>query len=166
MKKSLLLLSIFCSFSTLANSKNVGDRATYTVNFQGIEAKTESVVTGLNRSTSEFNLRTTTTTQGQSEVTNEKIPTEDLMTIEAANSILDNCQFMGGRTERIQLAGKIRTTCKVEASSDSVLPLVTKSGFQLTKEAKGHVWIGRFPIHGIGKLETEEVTMTLQSMSW
>jgi hypothetical protein len=166
MKTTFLLLSLVFSLNSFSQTENVGNKAVYDVNFQGIEAVTETVVTGVDRSSSEYNLKTTTTIQGQSEVTTEKVPSEDLMTREGARGILENCQFMGGRTERIHLAGALRTTCKLEATSDSVLPLVTKSGFQLTKETSGFVWIGAFPIHGIGKLETEELTMTLKQMNW
>jgi hypothetical protein len=166
MKSIILLLSLLAVSNAFSNDKNIGDRAAYNVNFQGIQATTENIVTALNRSSEEYDVKTTTKVRGQVEVTVEKVPTEDLMTKEMANTILANCTFMGGVIETLQLAGAARRTCKIEANADSVLPLVTKSGFQLTNNTNGFIWIGAFPINGIGKLVTEEIEMTLTSMNW
>ncbi|OUR96554.1 hypothetical protein A9Q84_09400 [Halobacteriovorax marinus] len=163
---SRLILISLISTSIFAGSKNVGDFATYSMSVMGMTANQRVEIVNVNRSSAEYSLKTTTTISGQTDTNIENVPTDDIMTIENANMILANCEFMGGINETIQVMGQAKRTCKLEANSDSVFPLITKSGFHVNKNSRGFVWIGAFPVHGIAKLEMEEVTMTIQSMNW
>ena len=166
MKSIILLLSFMSISNVFSVEKNVGDRSTYVMNFQGMEVITENIVTDLNRSSDEYDVKTITKVGGQIQVTIEKVPTEDLMTKEIAVSIIDNCSFMGGVLETIHLVGAARETCKLEVNSDTVLPLLAKSGLKLTDNSNGFIWIGAFPINGIGRMITQDLDMTLTSMNW
>lgn len=166
MKSIVLLVSLIVISNVFSSEKNVGDRATFSIHFQGIQATQENIVTNLNRSSDEYDIKTTTKYRGNVEVTIETVPSEDLMTKEMANTLIANCSYMGGVVESILLAGAPRTTCKLDANADSVLPLITKSGLKLSNNSNGFIWIGAFPINGIGKLVTEEIDMTLTSMNW
>lgn len=165
MFSKFILISLISS-SVFAGAKTVGDYAVYSMNVMGMSARQKVELTNLNRNTSQYELKTTTTISGQSDTTVENVPSDDVMTIENANMILANCEFMGGLNETISVMGQMKKTCKLEANSDSVFPLISKSGVQVNKNSSGFVWIGAFPVHGIAKLEMEEVTMQIQSMNW
>ncbi|WP_127714424.1 hypothetical protein [Halobacteriovorax sp. HLS] len=165
--KNLFFISIFLlSANTFSSTKNIGDSVQYEMSFQGIKATSETTITSLNRSSEEFEVKTTTVVQGQVETTTERVPQEDIMTKETAAYMLENCKFMGGLIEQIFLINKNHTTCKLQVESDSVRPMLERSGIKLSNKTNGFVWIGAFPINGIGKLDTADVSMNLTGMSW
>ena len=166
MKNLTVVLLALISLSSFSSTKSIGDRVEFEISFQGKSASSETVITALNRSSQEYDVKTTTIVQGQTEVTIEKVPEEDIMTKETAAYMLENCQFMGGAIEQINLAGKHHSSCKLQVDADSVRPMLERSGLKITNKSNGFVWIGSFPINGIGKLETSELSMSLKSMSW
>ncbi len=171
MKMLALFALILCS-SAMANSARIGDQASLVGTMSGQQMNLITEITSYDGSADSYNLRATYTIPGQGTFNQEsQITGEELMTPEKAELMLLMCSQMGGVVEELSLSMGRFTACKLAVQDAAAAGLVEEVGLFTEimgddQILKGELWLGKFPIHGIGRMVTPEQTMTLESFRW
>ncbi len=134
MIRSLFALMALASVSAYATPR-VGDYANYDVhanhNGQNIQATLSHELLQFNSSRGQYLRQQTITFPGRSpDVTQEWVPSDDLLSDETINNIMNNCAGAGGQLQNINVPAGNFQTCALPFNTDDM---------------RGTAWIARVP---------------------
>lgn len=168
---TLLFSLLLTSYSAFAGSNRVGDESMLVGNFSGQQVILKSQITKHVAAEGKFLVKNITTVPGQGTFTEDTLVTEDeIMTPEKAELIIVMCPQVGGVVEELTLSMGRFTTCKISvqdamaAALIDTTPLMQEMGDDTI--LKGALWLGNFPIQGIGRIITPDQTLSLESFRW
>ncbi len=170
--KLLALFAIILSSSAMANSARIGDQASLVGSMSGQQMTLATEVTSYDAGADSYTLRATYTIPGQGTFNQEsQITGEEIMTPEKGDLMLVMCSQMGGMIEELSLSMGRFTACKLAVQDALNAGLVEEVDFFTSfmgddQILKGELWLGKFPIHGIGRMVTPEQSMTLENFRW
>lgn len=170
--KLVALFALLLSSSLMANTARIGDQASLVGSRSGQQMTLMTEITSYDAGADSYTLRGTFTVPGQGTFSEEsQITGEEIMTPEKGDLILVMCSQMGGVIEELALSMGRFTTCKLAVQDALNAGLVEEVDFFTAKMGddqilKGELWLGKFPIHGVGRVVTPEQSMTLESFRW
>lgn len=169
--KILAFATLFLSLSTFASSNRVGDEATLVGNYNGQQVILKSQITKFIANEAKYIVKNTTTVPGQGTFSEETLVTEDeIMTPDKAQLILVMCPQVGGVVEELTLSMGRFTTCKISVQDALSAGLLDVAGYAPETGddtiLKGALWLGNFPIQGVGRMITPDQTLSLESFRW
>lgn len=170
--KMLALFAFILSSSAMASSARIGDQAVLVGSMNGQQMNLGTEVTSYDAAADTYTLHASYTIPGQGTFNQEtQITGEEIMTPEKAELMLLMCSQMGGVIEELSLSMGRFTACKLAVQEAAAAGLVEEVEFfsEIMGDdqiLKGELWLGKFPIHGIGRMVTPEQSMTLENFRW
>lgn len=91
----------------------------------------------------------------------------DIYTHEQAKQALAYCSLIGGVAEKITVSGTSYDTCKLPLDTTMLHGVFKKFGITTkSTTVKGSIWLGDFPVIGVGKISSTEGTIELVDFNW
>jgi hypothetical protein len=91
----------------------------------------------------------------------------DIYTHEQAKQALAYCSLIGGVAEEITVSGSKYDTCKLPLDTTMLRGVFKKFGItSKTTAVKGSIWLGDFPVIGVGRIKSTEGTIELLDFNW
>ncbi len=95
-------------------------------------------------------------------VENETVEMKDVFTPQLAMLVIQRCVQIGGVIEKLTIYNQSVQTCKLPIQAN---PYESFVPFEYRK-SQGHIWMGPFPVNGMVKLETPQVSLELTGYHW
>jgi hypothetical protein len=149
MKLFSALLITLASTVALA-MPSINDSATYELTFsQGgnsVSGTQELIVTSYNESTKLYTVKSTTNINGQSQVKEQQVPVEKLMSDASAEKLMSTCSAQGGAVTQVTVPAGTLSVCSVPVNEQGTT---------------GTVYLGAVPF-GLVKMDVSNATQSLQ----
>ncbi len=161
MVKGLMIL-LFASSAFAAD--RVGEYSKFSMSYQGSVGEQTARVADYQRSDDLYKVVTSYAIMGQTNEEVEMVPSDEVMTHEGAAQTLTFCPLLNGTVESLVINGTSYQTCKV-AVNDETLENIN---LPLPKNlmGSGHLWLGDFPVNGVAKFKSADVSLELTEFHW
>lgn len=161
MLKGLLIL-LFATSAFAAD--RVGEYSKFKMSIQGSVGEQTARVADYQRSDDQYKVVTSYNIMGQTSEDVEMVPSDEVMTHDGAAQTLAFCPLLNGEVESLVINGTSYQTCKVAVNDDSLESM----NLPLTKglTGSGFLWLGDFPVNGVAKFKSADVSLELTEFHW
>ena len=162
MKSIIISVLMVASLNVLA-SNHVGEYLELSGLVEGHKASAEFTVIEHDKDNGKFKIRSVLRAEGNGIVEVEEEESLEWTKSDAALALIYCEDFYMGELKKVTLLGKPYDICELEVDEEEKTAL---RAFLPPGRSEMTIWIGEFPVSGIGKISSDGVEVEVSDLTW